>query len=244
MWFAVVFVFFSLSQSKLPPYLFPAIPAAAVLAARGLPPDGSRRLWIAHALLATALAAAVFVVPQLRAEAGRRELVGIVAPLLAVLVLASWAAVLFAGRSAAVALTAAASGWAAFFAAVAFSWPQTPQARLTVELAAVAREAAAPRRATIVGYRNYLSGVSWQLKTPIVAGHHLGELEPEFETRPEVLEAFFWKPEKFWPIWERGEPLVVIVRMIDLVDMMKANPPARVIKWYGKYAVVANFPAD
>ncbi|HEY1435573.1 MAG TPA: phospholipid carrier-dependent glycosyltransferase, partial [Thermoanaerobaculia bacterium] len=35
-WFAVVFGFFSLSQSKLPPYLFPAIPAAAAVAARGI----------------------------------------------------------------------------------------------------------------------------------------------------------------------------------------------------------------
>src|SRR5262245_18741727 len=33
-WFAVVLVFFSVSRSKLPPYLTPAIPAAAALAAR------------------------------------------------------------------------------------------------------------------------------------------------------------------------------------------------------------------
>ncbi|MFY9550389.1 MAG: phospholipid carrier-dependent glycosyltransferase, partial [Thermoanaerobaculia bacterium] len=53
LWFGVVFVFFSLSRSKLPPYLFPAIPAAAVLAARGMEEAGrSRRLWTIQAVLA------------------------------------------------------------------------------------------------------------------------------------------------------------------------------------------------
>ena len=242
LWFAVVFVFFSLSQSKLPPYLFPAIPAAAVLAARGLPPDGSRRLWMAHALLASALAAAVFLVPELRAEARRLELVGIVAPLLAALVLASWAAILFAGRSTKLALTAAGAGWAAFFAAVAFGWPQMPQASFPVELAAAAREAAVQRRAVIVGYRDYLNGVSWELKSPIPVAAYRGELEPEFETRPEVREALFWSREKFWEVWRSRKPLVALVRMKDLVEMMTATPRARVLRWAQKHAVVANFP--
>jgi 4-amino-4-deoxy-L-arabinose transferase-like glycosyltransferase len=241
LWFAVVFVFFSLSQSKLPPYLFPAIPAAAVLAARGLPPDGSRRLWIAQALLATALAAAVLLVPALRAEARRLELVGIVVPFLAALVLASWAAVLFAGRSTTLALAAAGTGWAAFFAAVAFGWPQMPQARFPAELASAAREAALPRRAVIAGYKDYVNGVSWELKSPIPVAAYRGELEPEFETRPEVREALFWSGEKFWEHWKSRKPVVALVRMTDLVEMMKAIPPARVVTWSGRHAIVANF---
>ena len=241
LWFAIVFVFFSLSQSKLPPYLFPAVPAAAVLAARGLPPDGSRRLWIAHALLATALAAAVLLVPELRAEARRLELVGIVAPFLAALVLASWAAVLFAGRSAVLALTAAGAGWAAFFAAVAFGWPQMPQARFPAELASAAREAAQPRRAVIVGYKDYLNGVSWELKSPIPVAAYRGELEPEFERRSEVREALFWSSEKFWELWRSRKPVVALVRMTDLVELMRAVPRARVLRWAQKHAVVANF---
>lgn len=241
LWFAVVFVFFSLSQSKLPPYLFPAIPAAAILAARGLPQDGSRRLWIAQALLATALAAAVLLVPELRAEARRFELVGIVAPLLAGLVVASWAAVLFAGRSTPLALTAAGVGWAAFFTAVALGWPQMPQARFPSELAAAAREAAAPRRAIIVGYKDYLNGVSWELKSPIPVAAYRGELEPQFEARPEVREALFWSGEKFWELWRSRRPVVALVRMKDLVEMLTATPRARVLRWAQKHAVVANF---
>src|SRR5262249_37409729 len=95
-WFSVVFVFFSVSGSKLPPYLFPAIPAAAVVAARGLPEEGSRRAWLIHAALATAFAAALPLVPEVRAVISRPDLAGILAPALAILVLGSWAAVLFA----------------------------------------------------------------------------------------------------------------------------------------------------
>ncbi len=241
LWFFVVFGFFSLSQSKLPPYLFPALPAAAVLAAQGLPEGGTRRLWIAQAVLATALAAAVLLVPELRTEARRLELVAIVAPALAGLVVASWAAALFAERSRALALTAVAAGWAAFFAGVAMGWPRMPQARFPTELASAAREAAAPRQAPIVGYRDYLNGVSWELKSPIPVAAYRGELEPEFETRPEVREALFWSREKFWRLWGSGKPVVALVRMKDLVEMMTATPPARVVRWAQKHAVVANF---
>lgn len=242
LWFAVVFGFFSLSQSKLPPYLFPALPAAAVLAAQGLPEGGMRRLWIAQAVLATALATAVLLVPELRAEARRLELVAIVAPALAGLVVASWAAALFAARSPALALTAVAAGWAAFFAGVALGWPRMPQARFSTELASAAREAAAPRQAPIVGYGDYLNGVSWELKSPIPVAAYRGELEPEFETRPEVREALFWSREKFWRLWGSGKPVVALVRMKDLVEMMAATPNARVVRWAQKHAVVANFP--
>jgi 4-amino-4-deoxy-L-arabinose transferase-like glycosyltransferase len=243
-WFAVVFGFFSLSQSKLPPYLFPAIPAAAVLAATGLVASGSRQpwLWIAQALLATALAASVLFVPTLRAEAARVELVGIVAPALAGLVLASWAAVLFARRSFPLALAAVAAGWAAFFAAVAFGWPKMPQATFTTELARAARAAAAPRRAAIVGYKDYLNGVSWELKAAIPVAAYRGELEPQFETRSDVRESLVWPEEKFWALWRSRRPIVALVRMKDLVEMMTASPPARVVRYAENHAVVANFP--
>jgi 4-amino-4-deoxy-L-arabinose transferase-like glycosyltransferase len=98
-WFTVVFVFFSVSGSKLPPYLFPAIPAAAVLAARGLPEPGApgRRHWIVGAVLTTVFVIGLFANDELRGAARELRLEGIVAPALAILVLLSWFAVLFAG---------------------------------------------------------------------------------------------------------------------------------------------------
>jgi hypothetical protein len=121
-------------------------------------------------------------------------------------------------------------------------WPKTAQARLTHELAAATREAAAPWKAPIVGYKNYLNGVSWELKTPIPVAAYKGELEPEFETNPEVREALFWDRERFWTAWQSGRPVVALVRLKDLVELMTASPPARVVRYSGRHAIVANFP--
>jgi 4-amino-4-deoxy-L-arabinose transferase-like glycosyltransferase len=240
-WFAVVFVFFSLSGSKLPPYLFPAIPAAAVLAARGIPAAGERGPWIVQAGLATLFVVALFAHPELRTAAKSLHLEMVLAPALAALVLTSWLAVLLAARSPRAGLAASAAGWVAFLAVVALGWPRTPQARMVPELAAAARETAAPWKAPIVGYRDYLNGLSWELKAPIPVAAYRGELEPEFETRPEVRDALFWDRERFWAAWQSGRPLVALVRLSDLVELMRAAPPARVVRYSGRHAIVANF---
>jgi 4-amino-4-deoxy-L-arabinose transferase-like glycosyltransferase len=239
LWFLTVFAFFSISKSKLPPYLFPAIPAAAALAARGI--DGGRRLWIVQAVLATALAAALIFHPATRAGMMRLDLAAIAAPALALLLVLSWAAVLFAGNGSAPALASVAAGWAIFFGAVVLVWPKLPQAHFNAELAAAVRRSAPPG-AALVGYKTYLNGVSWELKTALPVADYRGELEPEFETRPEARDALFWSKEHFWQVWRSDRPVVALVRMRDLVEVMTAAPPARVVRWAGSHAVVANFP--
>ena len=241
-WFTVVFCFFSTSASKLPPYLFPAIPAAAVLAAFGMPKAGGRASWIVQAGLATVFVVVLLAHPELRAAAKELHLEAVVAPACALLVLASWLAVLLAARSKELALSSVAAGWVCFFVAIAIGWPKTPQARLTHELAEAARETAAPWKAPIVGYRDYLNGLSWELKTPIPVAAYKGELEPEFETDPALRDALFWDSARFWKAWQSGRPLVALVRLNDLVELMTASPPARVVRYSGRHAIVANFP--
>jgi 4-amino-4-deoxy-L-arabinose transferase-like glycosyltransferase len=238
-WFAVVFVFFSMSQSKLPPYIFPAIPAAALLA--GGAAASNRRPWIAQALLATTLAAALVAHPVARAFLMEARLQALIAPGLAILVVASWAAVLFARNAPPLALGSLAIGWAAFLASVVLGWPSVPQARLGTELAAAARAAGAPQ-IPLVGYKDYVNGVSWELNTPIPVAAYRGELEPDFETRPEVKEALVWTGDRFWAAWKSERPILALVRLQDLVEMMTAAPPARVVRYSGKHAIVANFP--
>ncbi|HWZ85875.1 MAG TPA: phospholipid carrier-dependent glycosyltransferase [Thermoanaerobaculia bacterium] len=239
-WFALVFGFFSLSQSKLPPYIFPAIPAAAALAARGI--GGTRRPWIVQALLATALAAALVSHPVTRTFLVDAHLQGFIAPALAILVIASWGAVLAAGSSASLALASLAMGWAALLGSVVVGWPRVPQARLGTELAAAARAAGAPERIPLVGYKDYVNGVSWELKTPIPVASYRGELEPDFETNPATREALFWPADRFWSLWKSDHPVLALVRLQDLVELMTAAPPARVVRWSGRHAIVANFP--
>jgi len=237
-WFAAVFVFFSISRSKLPPYLFPAIPAAAALAERGV--SRARGLWIAQAILTTLFVATLLLHPTLRTEVIALKLQPIVAPALAALVVASLAAVLFAERSAGLAMAAASAGWAALLLGAVLGWPKVPEARRTAELAGVARTAAAERGAPIVSYRTYLNGVSWELETPIPVAGFRGELEPEFEPHAETRERLFWTEERFLEAW-RSRPLVAVTRLREVVPLMLEQPPARVLRWSGKYAVVANW---
>jgi 4-amino-4-deoxy-L-arabinose transferase-like glycosyltransferase len=244
-WFLTVFAFFSISKSKLPPYLFPAIPAAAALAALGASAAGGvsrvRRVWIVQAVLATALAAALLLHPALRAAVRELRLAAIVAPSLAVLVVGSWAAVLFARRSAALASTAVGVAWAAFLLGVVVGWPRVPPARLTAELAEAARNEATLRGAPIVAYRCYLNGVSWELRSPIPVADYQGELEPQFEPWQETRDALFWSRPRFFDTWRSGKPLIALIRLQDLVPLMQLDPPARVVRYSGKYAIVANW---
>ena len=69
LWFLLPIVFFSFSQSKLPGYILPAIPAGAILLADFIlrrEQDGAKpAMWMVllHALLSAAMLAAAFIVP-------------------------------------------------------------------------------------------------------------------------------------------------------------------------------------
>ena len=241
-WFAVVFVFFSVSRSKLPPYLFPAIPAAAMLSG-GVAAEARRRgPWTLHALVATAFAAALVLHPVTRGFLIENRLQALVAPALGILVLVAWAALVFARDAPRLALLSLAAGWGAFLAAVVLAWPSVPQARFPTELAAAAKAAGAPARVPLVGYKDYVNGVSLALATPLPVAAHLGELEPQFETDPAVRERLLWSSERFWREWKSDRPMLALVRLQDVVEMMTAAPPARVVRWSGRHAIVANYP--
>jgi 4-amino-4-deoxy-L-arabinose transferase-like glycosyltransferase len=241
-WFAVVFLFFSASQSKLPPYLFPAIPAAAVLAGGVAAATRRRGPWAAHALLATAFAATLVLHPVTRGFLMENRLQALIAPALGILVLVAWAAFVFAQDAPRLALLSLATGWGALLAAVVLAWPSVPQARFPAELAAAARSAGAPGRVPLVGYKDYVNGVSVALGAPIPVAAYIGELEPQFETDAAVRERLVWSSERFWREWKSDRPMLALVRLQDLVEMMTARPPARVVRWAGRHAIVANFP--
>ncbi len=65
---AVVFVFFSLGDSKLPPYLLPMLPALAVLASRPLAGGPTASLPLAALALAAAWAVLAFIAPRFPTE--------------------------------------------------------------------------------------------------------------------------------------------------------------------------------
>ena len=86
-------------------------------------------------------------------------------------------------------------------------------------------------------------GVSLELETPIPVAAYLGELEPGFETDDAKRDALVWSRERFWSVWQSDRPILALVRLQDLVEMMTATPPARVVRYAGKHALVANYPS-
>jgi 4-amino-4-deoxy-L-arabinose transferase-like glycosyltransferase len=52
-WFAFIFIFFSLSTTKLPNYILPALPAATILIASGMTAQDKKWLYVSNIFLAT-----------------------------------------------------------------------------------------------------------------------------------------------------------------------------------------------
>ena len=243
LWFAVVLAFFSFSRSKLPPYLMPAFPAAAALAARGLfdgrPTDPGT--WRLSALLATLLPAFVLLNPTARTWVRDYALVPIAIAGFAALLLGVWAAPHMAKRSPALALAALAAGWTGFAVMAALAWPKIPRAIDPHAICAAAAAAARRDRATVVGYQAYLQGLPLALESPVPLADHVGELEPQFEHRPEIREALFWTRDKFWTEWKSGKRYAALIRRRDLPEFEASGVPARVLASSPKHLLLSNY---
>lgn len=244
LWFAVIFVFFSLSHSKLPPYLQPAFPAAAALAARALysprAASSGREAWLAASVIATAIPLWVLLDPTARAWVRDYGLLPIAAPCLAVLLLGAWTAPLLANRGAAAPLAALAAGWTGFCLMAALVWPRIPPATGPHALATAAASARAVG-AAVACYQTYLQNFPWELRSPVPLADYVGELEPQFERRPGVRETLFWTREKFWSEWRSGRRYVALVRNRDVGEFKSSGVPARILASGPKHFLLANY---
>ena len=241
-WFAVVLVFFSLSKSKLPPYLLPAFPPAAALAARALfdrRPAGVGA-WRLSALLATLLPAWVILSPTARTWVADYGLLAIAIGGFTVLLLGVWSSPGLAKRNPSAALLALACGWTGFGVMAALAWPRIPPATGPRAICAAA-VAARNEGAKIVGYQTYLQGLPFALESPIPLADYVGELEPRFEPRAEIRDALFWTREKFWSEWRSGKRYAAVVRPRDLSEFRASGTASRVIARGPKHFLLANY---
>jgi 4-amino-4-deoxy-L-arabinose transferase-like glycosyltransferase len=236
LWFIVIFVFFSVSSSKLPPYLMPAMPAAAVLAALGAGSSSTWRQWTLAAALAVLLIAGLALWPTATRWVTEYGIVSIAI---------GGAAVLFAGAAGAAlasrvpsrALTSFAVGWFGFYAALALAWPRVPPATELHHVETAARAAADSAGALVVGYRSFTPGLPWELSRPVPVADYLGELEPWFEKNTAYRDSLFWSREKFWTEWKSGRRIVAFVSSQELGEFRGS----RVILISRKYSLAANF---
>ena len=239
-WFGVVLVFFSVSRSKLPPYIFPALPAAAALAARGLAAGRGPTLWRLHAALAAVFVAACAATPDVRST--------IAASGLLLLALTGAASVL---AGAAVALASSrAPGPRRGSRRLRLGGPlRRSRARLAADTArdrrARARRRGAIRRRGVVGSGRRLpllpAGLSVASRPRCCRWRTSAESSRTGGCRSRAGSEIFWSRDRFWEEWGSGRPLVALVRARDRATSIGAQPPARILECRRKHCVVVNF---
>ncbi|MDQ5857841.1 MAG: glycosyltransferase family 39 protein [Acidobacteriota bacterium] len=242
LWLCVVVFFFSLSRSKLPPYILPAFPAAAALAARAVGVRAGLATWRIHALLVALVIVIAALYPPVRFEIASSGLLPLALAAAALLVAGALGALVLARRLPAGALAAVALGWAGFYACLAVASPRVPMAVEVHDLAGVAKEVVSGRAARIVFYNTFLNGVVWELKSTVPIVDNRGEFQARFAALALENPETFWKGEKFWNEWSSGKPLLAIVRGHDMKDFDPHGGVAQILARGRGHFLVANQP--
>lgn len=186
LWVAVPFLFFSLSDSKLIPYVAPCMPPLAILIGTALEALSqgrvgavpmSRRFVILNGIVLLPLAAAGVLYPVLSSRPGAGDLLGHTLPASAALLL-FWGASLEMHRRRSFSLMPAVLCVLALLNAFAFSRGFEAKARLDSprDVAALVRERGREGD-RIVAYRSLMQGLSFYLGRRIVVAGTLNELE-------------------------------------------------------------------
>lgn len=239
LWFLVILVFFSISRSKLLPYILPAFPAAAVLTARALAVvdrSWTRPLAVHAALVTVAVAGGLaygIAGDGLRAY-------GLV-PLAilggAALVAGAWIGVARGRAHGRRAFFPVALGWAGLYLALAIAVPRVSGDLSAHNLAVAAKRAGG---AVVVSYRCYPQEFAWVLHHPIAVADFVGELGSD-GVRPASL---FWSHDEFWRRWNSDARIVVVVKQRARAEFDATARPGTPLAANRTYVVLANFSDD
>ena len=249
-WFAVVFVFFSIPRSKLGSYILPGIPAAAILGGYGISrlsridPDRAWRILAAIAAIDIIVAAAAIIAaPRIR------ELHTIPALRLDLMVGVGAMAL---GAIAAFVLWRAAAGAIPALGLIALG--------MIVALGTTvkAREDAA----ALNSYRNLASAIARELRPGCVMAsyrHHVqalpfytgwrealvgyrGELAP-WGWSPDAAPSFIASDDALRARWNSGSCVILVINRGDFSRLGPTlNPPPRPIAAEGKKLAITNLP--
>ena len=253
-WAGFVFLFFSASQSKLVPYVLPALPPLAVLIALALSAADSGDLRIRARVraggVAGAVALALLAAPLLWASFGRVPAVSAVfSPALFVFALPALAACLLAafwwrrdsGRPRSLALLAAAPALI-----VGCLWALGPRVALNLSAEPIARFLA-PRLAPgdeVYAYHCYPQTLPVYLRRLVgVVGYEgemafgIGHLPPEERGRR------FPTAEQFRPLWSSGKTVYLVLERKNLSRLEREGLAAgMILMGQEKYLLMTNHP--
>jgi 4-amino-4-deoxy-L-arabinose transferase-like glycosyltransferase len=230
LWAGFVLAFFSLSSSKLIPYVLPAVPPLALLVGRALarawedPPHARLRPVLAGVMGLGAMLALPFLLPASVLGTKGAAFAGLLggwrlAVGLALLALALAPFLLErAGRKRA-ALVAVAAGSALFLSAIAAALPRLDALRSVASIAAAIEARERPGDSSgpggpngpgdeVISYGQYAQGLPFYLGRRVTVAAFRGELE--FGIEAEDTAAWMIGAPEFWRRW-RGERRIFLV---------------------------------
>jgi 4-amino-4-deoxy-L-arabinose transferase-like glycosyltransferase len=236
-WVVFVFFFFSVSKSKLPPYILPIFPALAVLVGAGLARTleeksstalrgGLRVFTFLNGLLAAALLAAVLK-PDLvirdpeQLAALRAPGIALATILLLGGVLAPW---LERVRGPRAALGALVVTMAAFFVALQFAAPDINKPG-TKELALFVRERAQPGD-RVLHYHEFFHDFTFYAARLVDVVAFEGELQLEEDAAARASGRFMGE-EKFRELWSQPGRIFAVARKKDVREKLFRDPTFR-----------------
>jgi 4-amino-4-deoxy-L-arabinose transferase-like glycosyltransferase len=214
-WSAVVLVFFSASGSKLPPYVLPILPAAALVAGRFLAFEKPERTLLMQGVLLALLCAAVAIaLPSLaKGYAGYARWLALA---FAVMAGTGALAAFFAGRGsrAAAIVWLAAGGFAA--TQIGLAGHETISDRFSVASTVARLPERPPADAPVFAVGVYDHTLPWTLKRTVTMVEHRDELDKEIG----------WDPDKFIPdlagfarAWQAAPQAWAFVRPRELEEL-------------------------
>jgi len=234
LWALFGFVFFSLSQSKLVPYILPVFPALALLTGRaidGLPPLRLGRALMAAAGVWAALGLASLVLWRSPAWSQRLEipsgaaLPAIVGAFLLAALLCALGARWARRRGALAAVMAAALGSLLLLGVILPAADTLPRQREITRL--ITATAPALRAGTaLYCVDDYEQSISFYLRRPCTLVGYRGELDFGLQQEPGLWIADLGR---FAARWRAASDAVAVVRRSSYLDLQRMGLPMRVL---------------
>jgi 4-amino-4-deoxy-L-arabinose transferase-like glycosyltransferase len=221
LWFGIILLFFSLSSSKLIPYITPCVPPLAILTAAGIDRMIDENRWFGGAFalglgIPAAFAAALLSYALLAdrfGHIGRADALALAALLSPGLLGGAAAAAVMRKKRAGVEKSVAALCAGALLFAASLQAVYIPMGKLR-STAEVAKTAAAHKlpEERIAVFDDLLQGVPFYARERVILIDALGELAyGAGEESAEVRREWFPKTEEFLARWDKGEPFALIL---------------------------------
>lgn len=244
LWVAVIFVFFSISSSKLIPYILPVFPATALIIGKGYAPSFSGEIKMtgiygyATPSFCFLLGTAVLIYPHLSGNPYFGPSAGAVLGSLWIIEgLLSFVSV-YTRNAAALFIVLASFSLLLCLVGPPLIYPKVVERQSVKELALIVGEKAGPHD-IVANYGWYAQGLSFYSKRRVMVIGGPGELE--FGSMQGNQSAWFIGFEEFSRMWDSYDRIFTLIRMRDMAGFQKSvMTPIIVLGQKGDKLLIAN----